>query len=56
MKIHQKCTNEWKVWFAWYPVELQNWEIVWLETVYRKWFHENRIPNLSPSSWIIYKK
>lgn len=56
MKLYDTVTNDWKKWFAWYPVQLQTWEVVWLETIYRKWFHENRIPNLSPSSWIIYKK
>ena len=56
MKLYDTVTNDWRKWFAWYPVRLQDWKLVWLETVQRKWFHENRIPNLSPSSWVIYKK
>ncbi len=29
--------TEWRTWFAWYPVRIVR-EIVWLETVERKWF------------------
>lgn len=25
--------NEWKRWFAWYPVRLLTWEVAWLRTV-----------------------
>ena len=56
MMLHKSVTNKWTPWFAWYPVRLQDGRLVWLETVQRKLFHENRIPSLYPSSWIIYQK
>ncbi len=55
MKLYDTVTNDWRKWFAWYPVELQTWEVVWLETIYRKWFHENKIP-VNPSSWVVYNR
>jgi hypothetical protein len=55
MKIYKETIyNEWRKWFAWYPVRTEDRVWVWLETVERK-MYEAKIPNVSPSSWIIYR-
>jgi hypothetical protein len=35
---HKPLQNhyKWHKWFAWYPIRLNNSEIIWLETVIRK--------------------
>ena len=54
MKLYTKLTNEWKIWFAWYPITTIEGQVVWLENVWRKYEHA-KIDNVNPSSWAIYK-
>jgi hypothetical protein len=56
MKIYREAVGkEWRDWFAWRPVRTESFEWVWLETVQRKIFN-CPIPNVIPSSWVIYKR
>lgn len=54
MKLREKTTNDWKLWFAWRPVWADD-ELVWLEKVWRRLYHA-KIPNVYPSSWTIYMR
>ena len=45
---------KWTKWFAWHPVKTINNEWIWLNYCERK-IEEAKIPNVIPSSWIIYK-
>ena len=55
MKIKKEPVyNEWRQWFAWRPIKTEDCIWIWLEIVERK-IYEARIPNVSPSSWIIYR-
>lgn len=51
----QRPNNQWTRWFAWYPVKTVDEEYIWLEMVERRLYHA-KIPNVRPSSWIIYRK
>lgn len=53
--IKKAVYNEWRKWFAWRPVTTKNDEIVWLEFLERK-IEVARIPNVSPSEWVIYRR
>jgi hypothetical protein len=55
MKIYQEARWEWLPWFAWRPVRTENMEWVWFEIILRK-LTEAKIPNVQPSSWVIYKR
>ena len=35
--LSPKKNGGWRKWYAWYPVETRDKQLVWLETVYRKW-------------------
>lgn len=39
MRIQLTCrkNGEWHHWFAWHPVETESGQIVWLETILRRW-------------------
>lgn len=55
MKIYKEAVYHWRIWFAWYPVRTIYFEWVWLEKVERK-IEDAKIPNVSPSSWKIYRR
>ncbi|MHA1280297.1 MAG: hypothetical protein ACTSQ8_24245 [Candidatus Helarchaeota archaeon] len=56
MKIYSTaCGREWRKWFSWRPVKTKDWEWVWLEMVEKRIFN-CPIPNVSPNSWIIYRR
>ncbi len=56
MKIYTYAVGlEWRKWFAWRPVTTEDYKIVWIEMVERKWFNCS-LPNVKPSSWIIYRR
>lgn len=36
LRYYQAMGDDWKIWFAWYPVRLLTWEIAWLRAVRRR--------------------
>jgi len=35
----EKYWDDWKPWFAWYPIRVNSFQVIWLETVEKKWKH-----------------
>jgi hypothetical protein len=37
-EIRRKAAEEWRPWFAWYPVRVGSRQCVWLETIERRFY------------------